>query len=166
MTRRKQIILIVCCVLLCLIILREIGIIDVHLYQSTLSATHSASVQKSRPGNDENFSYHVTIEYKNTPIYNHTYVYSDLPLIKIKGILQKPTYSGNYLLPLSKNFKMSYVCTFATTESPTGQNVEGKIEGEIVTKILGLCSQRKAKQLSLEEAQKHIQSYLKKQLNP
>jgi hypothetical protein len=93
---------------------------------------------------------------------NSTHSYNNLPPIEIEAVLDEPIYSGNYVLPLVKNFKMTYLCKFTTTKSSSGHEVEGKIKGEVEGKIRGYCSRRKAKELVFAEAEKQITSYFQK----
>lgn len=55
---------------------------------------------------------------------------------------------------------MTYRCTFTTTESPDGHEIEGTIKGKVEAAIHGYCSRIKAKELAFEQAEKQIASYL------
>jgi len=165
MKRKKLALLVICCLLLSFVVLREIGVVDVNLYKSILSASQSASMDQSGPSQEKHFSYHLTIKYKNKILHNDTHLYNNLPPIEIEATLEEPVYSGNCVLPLVKTFKMTYQCEFITTKSSSGRTVEGTVEGEVTAKVHGLCSRRKAKELTFEEAKKQIVSYFQKQLN-
>ena len=162
MKRNKQILLIIVGIFLCLFVLREIGIFDLHLYKSRMSSSHSSTLSQVKPGKEEHFSYHVTLKYSGETLDNYIHSYNNLPPTEIEAVLDEPLYSGNYVLPLVKNFKMTYLCKITTMKSLNGYKAEGKIEGEVEGRIHGLCSQRKAKELAVAEAKKQIASYFQK----
>jgi len=165
MKRKKLALLVIGCVVLCLAVLREIGVVDVNLYRSALSTSQSSSKSQVRSGQEESFSFHLTLKHKNETLLNHSHSYNGLPPIEIEATLADPVYSGNCVLPLAKNFKLAYQCEFTTTKSPSGHEVNGKIEGQVTATIHGLCSRKKAKELAFDEAKKQIASYFQKQLN-
>lgn len=161
----RRVLLIICCVLLCLVILREIGIVDVHLYKSVLLASQSATKTHLHTGQEKQVSYHLTVKHRRETFHTHTHSYNNLPPIEIEAVLEEPVYSGNFSLPLIKNFKMPYLCAYETTNSPSGSQISGRIEGEVNVSIRGFCSRRKAKEVALQEAKKQITSYFQKQFN-
>ena len=165
MMRKKTALIVAGCLLLCLVVLREIGVIDANLYRSTLSATQTAVIGQTSRGEEKHFSYHLTIKQKNKTLDSHSHSYNNLPPIEIEATLEEPVYSGNCTLPFMKNFRMKYVCEFTTATSPTERTVHGKIDGEVTAKIQGLCSRRKARALAFEEAKKQVASYLQQQLD-
>lgn len=162
--RKKKVFLITGVIVLCLIVLREIGIVDVNLYKSAIRSNYTASKSQHNLGSEKRFSYVVKIKYEQETISSFTHNHDNLPQIEIEVILEKPIYSGNFAMPLIKNFRMTYRCAFSTTESPSGLMVNGSINGDITAKIQGICSRSKAKALAFEDAKKQIQSYLQKQL--
>jgi hypothetical protein len=166
MKRKKLALLVLGCVFLCLVILREIGLVDVNLYKSMLSTSQSSNMTQVNRGQEEHFRYHLTIKHNSETLHNHTHSYDNLPRIDIEVVLEEPSYSGNWVLPLVKTFKMTYQCEFTTKDTQNVHAVNGNIEGEVTAKIHGLCSRRKAKDLAFEEAKKQIASYFQKQFNP
>ncbi len=156
------ILLIVCCLLWFLIILRGLGIVDINFYQSMLSSQYSASKSQVNPGKEKNFSYHVTLKYKDKTLDSHFHLYDTNSPVEILAELDKVSYSGNYFLPLIKNFKMTYLCNIKTLESSNKNKVVGKIEGVVEGKIFGFCSRAKAKEIVFNEAKKNITSYTNK----
>ena len=165
MKRKKLTLLVIGCVLLCLVVLREIGVVDVNLYKSILSTSQSSTKSQTNPGENKHFSYHLIVKHKLETLFRHTYMYDNLPPIEIEATQEAPVYSGNYVLPFVKNFKMTYQCEFTTTKSPSGHTVEGQLKGEVTAKVHGFCSRMKAKELAFEEAKKQIASYFQTQLN-
>ena len=161
----KLSLLIVVGILVCVVILREVGCVDLCLYTSRISTSHSASKGESHSGNEKNFSYDLTIKYKDQTLQHFSHSYNSLPPIQIEAVMAEPTYSGNYYLPLVKNFTMKYQCQFETKKASDGRKVSGKIEGEVKATIRGLCSLVKAKELALKEANEQIASYFKNQLS-
>lgn len=165
MKKKKRTLLIICGIVIGLVVLREIGIVDVNLPISKLSSSHKSSMSRSYSGQEKRFSYHLTVRHKDEIVFSHTLQYGNLPEIEIEAILEEPIYTGNFLVPLYKDFKMTYLCNYNTLKSPSGHKVAGKIEGEVNAKIYGLCSRRKAKELAFEKAKEQIVSYLQEQLN-
>ncbi|MHC4552780.1 MAG: hypothetical protein ACYSUT_08440 [Planctomycetota bacterium] len=162
MKKKKLALLIIFCLLLSFFALRAVGIVDVNLYKSMLSCSHSITKSTVNPSQEKQFSYQVILKHGDKILENYSRSYNNHPPIKIEAILDDPIYSGNYSLPLVKNFKMTYLCTFTTTESSDGHEVEGKIKGKVEGEIQGFCSCKKAKELAFEEAKKEITSYLHK----
>jgi hypothetical protein len=162
MKKKKLILFIVFCTLLCLLIFREIGIVNINLYKSTLSNSSSSIKRQINHGQEKNFSHIVNLQHNGRQIDTSTHFFNNLEPIKIEAILEEVVYSGNYYLPLVKNFKMTYQCTYRTVESANGHKVEGKITGEMKGRIQGFCSRRKAKELAFFEAKKQIMSYFDK----
>ena len=162
MKRGKSVLLIVFCVLICLVVLREIGIVDVNLYKSRLSNNYSHTMSRVNPGREKHFSYNVTLKKGSEVIGNYQHSLENLPGVEIEAVLGEPIYSGNYALPFVKDFRMTYVCEFTTTKSAGGHEVEGQIKGEVEGKIHGFCSRKKAKGLAFAEAEKQIASFFQK----
>lgn len=165
MKSRKWGLLIAGALILCFVVLREIGVIDVNWYKSMLSASQKVSLSEQYSGHQKHFSYDLTIQYKSQTLKRHSHAYDNQPPIEIKAVIEEPVYSGSYVWPLVKNFTMTYRCTFDTTNSQGGRKVAGKIEGEIKATVHGLCSQRKAKELAFGEAKNQIVTYLQTQLD-
>ena len=165
MTRKKIALIVIGCVVLCLVVLRESGVVDANLYKSTLSTTQTAVIAQTNRGEEKHFSYHLALRHKNATLDEHLHSYNNLPPIEIEATLEEPFYSGNCSLPFTKNFRMTYLCKFTTVKSPTDRTVHGKIDGEVTAKIHGLCSRRKARELAFEEAKKQVVSYLQQQLD-
>ena len=165
MKKHMRILLVIGCAILCLEGLREFGVLDVNLYKSALSASQSATIAQSYTGEESHFSYHLTVNYRNAPLYADMHSYNnDVSPIEIAATFDEPVYSGNSLLPLAKDFKMTYQCKFTSAKSPGGRNVHGQIGGEVKAQIYGLCSRRKARELAFSEARQEIISYFQKQL--
>ena len=162
MKRGKRILLIVLCVLLCLFVLREIGIVDVNLYKSRLSNKYSHTKNHVNLGQEKHFSYHVTLKQGSEIIGNYQHSYDNLPQVEIEAVLDEPIYSGNYALPFVKNFKMTYLCNFTTMKSAGGHEIKGQIKGEVEGEIRGFCSRRKAKELAFEKAKKQMTDFCQK----
>jgi hypothetical protein len=165
MMRKRRALIVIGCLLLCFVVLREIGVVDTNLYKSTLSASQTAVIAQTSRGEEKHFSYHLAIKHENEMVDNHSHSYNNLPPIEIEATLEEPVYSGNCTLPFMKNFRMTYLCTFTTVKSPTERLVHGKINGEVTARIHGLCSRRKARELAFEEAKRQVVSYLQQQLN-
>ena len=155
--KKKRVLIIVGCLLACLLVLREFGIVDANLYTSKISASQSSSIRATHHGEEKSFSYQLTVKYQGETLTNLQHNYNDLPSIDIEATLAEPVYSGNYLLPIVKHFKMTYQCEFATTNATSTHTVQGKIEGKVVANIDGFCSRLKAKELALEEAFRGIE---------
>lgn len=169
MNRKETALLIIGCVLLCLIVLRESGVINASLYKSALTVSQTATTGQSHSGEKNHLSYHLVLRYKNETLDDLTYKNetlddlthsSDHPPIEIEATLGEPVYSGNSALPLVKNFKMTYECPFKTVKSPGGNAVTGKIKGEVTVTIHGFCSRREARKMAFEEAKKEVNHYL------
>jgi hypothetical protein len=165
MTKKRIALIVAGCLFLCLVVLREIGVIDVNLYRSALAATQTATMGQTTRGEEKHFSYHLAVKSQNETLGSYFHSYNNLPPIEVEATLEEPVYSGNYFLPFAKTFRMTYSCTFSTTTSPSEHAVNGKIQGEVTAKIRGLCSCRKARELAFEEAKKQVLSYLQNQLN-
>jgi hypothetical protein len=165
MKRKKILLFVVACILLCLVVLREAGLVDINLYKSMLSISQSSNKTRTNSGQEKHFSYHLTIKHNNETLYSDTYSHNNLPAIDIEATLFETNYSGNSVLPFFKNYKMTYQCEFKTTNSPIGHTVDGMIDGVVTAKVHGLCSHRKAKELTFEGAKKQLISYFQKQLN-
>jgi hypothetical protein len=165
MKRKKIVILVIGCVLLGLVGLRETGVVDANLYKSKLSTLQSATEGETYLGEEKHFSYHLIIKRKNQTLHSQIYSYNNQLPIEIEATLEEPVYSGNCGLPLSKDFKMAYQCEFTTMEPLSEHTIKGKIQGEVTAVIYGLCSRRKAKELAFEEAKKQIISYFQNQPN-
>lgn len=165
MTKKKTALLVLGCVFLVLVVLPELGVLDINVYQSKRTAAQSVSLSQIHPGGEKHFSYHLTIKYKGETVHSQTHTYNNLPPIEIEGTLEEPVYSGNDVWPLVKNFEMVYRGAFTTAKPPQGHTVEGTIKGKVTTEIYGFCSRRKARELAFEEAKKQMASYFKKQLN-
>jgi hypothetical protein len=166
MKRKKAALLIIGCLIICLIVLRESGAIDASSYKSALSISQTSTVSRTGPGEGNHFSYHVVVMHNGQTLYGRTHFSQDnLPPIEIEATLGEPVYSGNCALPLMKNFKMAYQCEFKTVKSPGGTAVAGKIEGEVTAAIYGPCSRRKARALAFEDAKEQVISCFQK-LNP
>jgi hypothetical protein len=82
----------------------------------------------------------------------------------IQAEMSTPEYRGNTWMPFYKQFTMKYACPFKTLSGPPKCKVEGKIDGSVKLRILGICSRNKACQLALEQATQSITEYLKKSL--
>ncbi len=160
MKRKKRVVLVLGGIILLLAALREIGVVDVHLHKSMLSASQFSTMGQSNSANEENFSYHMDLKYQEKTIHTFAHSAGKLPPIEIEAILEEPVYSGNSALPLFKNFKMTYECNYSTIKTSSGHTVQGEIEGEVVAKIYGFCSRRKAKELAFEKAKEQIADYL------
>lgn len=148
-----------------IVALRELGVVDADLYASRLSASQSATLGGTHHGDNERFSYGLTIKYKDQTIHSQTQSYNDLALVEIEATLEEPVYSGICALPLNKDFKLAYQCRFTTVRSPSERAINGRIEGEVAVVIQGICSRRKAKELAFEEARTQIIAYFQNQLN-
>ncbi|GAB6091651.1 hypothetical protein [Spirochaeta dissipatitropha] len=160
MNKKKLSLIAIGCVLLCLVVLREIGVVDLNLYISTLSTSQVATRYNTYPEQEQQFSYQLIVTQNNETLFDYTHIYNNQPPIQINGVLDEPIYSGNFVLPLVKNFRMTYQCEFNTTNSPDGHTVSGKIEGEVTAEIFGFCSRRKAKELAFEKVMKQMISVL------
>lgn len=157
--KKKRILLIIGGVLVCLLILRETGVLDINLYHSAMTSSQSATKSQTNPGEEKRFSYHVVVNHKTQGVSGQMFHYDNLPPIEIEATLEDPVYSGNFVLPFVKNFEMTYQCEFTTTKSPSGHEVEGQIKGQVSAKIYGFCTRAKAKELAFEQATKQITSY-------
>ena len=167
MTRKKKkILLIIGCAFLCLVVLREFGILDVNLHKSLFSTSQFVIKRYENAGEKtKHFSYSVTVKHQNEIVFTHTQIHDNLPPIEVEVIINKPVYQGNFFMPLIKDFKMSYLGEYKTTDSPNGYGLNGEIKGDVTAKILGLCSRKKAKDLAFNEAKKQIESYFQSQFN-
>ncbi len=165
---KKRVLIVLSGLLILLFILREVGILNVNLYTSAISASQKASMSHSHASSEEEgaFSYHLTVKHGKDTLFEHTLTHDGMPPIEIKVVLDEPEYSGNYVAPLFKNFTMPYHCTFSTPDSKGNHEIDGKIDGEVNARIRGLCSRAKAKQLAFDYAKDQITEYLTKQLNP
>ena len=162
MKKGKWILLIIVGLLLCLMILREAGIIHVNVYKSMFSSSHSSSKSRVNIGQQEGFSYHVTLKCADQIIGDYMHTYNNLPPIEIEAVLDEPVYSGSYAVPLVKHIKMTYQCSYKTTRSSDGREVDGQIKGQVEGRIDGFCSRNYAKQLAFNQAKKQIATYLQK----
>jgi len=149
----------------CVLVLREAGILDVHLYKSALSASQFASKSDINPGPEKHFSYTLTIKRGSQVLERSVHTWDNLPQMEIEAVIEEPVYSGSYSLPFVKSFTMTYRCTFDTTSSPTARKISGEIKGEVKATFHGLCTTGKAKELAFGEAKKQVASYLRQQLD-
>ena len=154
----KRVRLIVGCVVLCLILLREVGILDVSKYQSTLSTTFDSSAITIYQGKAHEIGFTMTLSCDGETIFARNYIRGDTQPIVVKAILTAPIYTGNTFLPFVKNFTALYTCEYSTVDSPTGHELSGTISGDIDASIIGLCTRRKAKALAFEAILKNIES--------
>lgn len=162
--KRKKLFLaliVICGLLLGLGVLREVGVVDAAWYKSKMSTSQFTSKAQSGP---KELSYRLTIKHRDETLQNLSHSSNGRPPIDIEATLDEPVYSGNAGMPLVKNFKMKYQCTFKTPNPVDQQDVSGKIEGEVTAAIHGLCSRRKARELAFAEAKKQIMEYFQKQL--
>lgn len=165
MKKKKKILRAIGCAFLALVLLREVGVLDLNFYQSKLSASQSSTLSQMRPGGRKQFSYHLTMKYGNKTIGRQTHTYNNLPPIEMEATLEEPVYSGNDVLPLAKHFDMTYRFKLTTAKPPQEHTVAGEINGKVTATIYGFCSRRKARELAFKEAKEQITSYLQSQLN-
>ncbi len=161
---RKRVLGIVGAVLLCLIILREVGIADLNLYRSTLSTQFSASKSmQNTGGKDAKQSWNITIRDGDGSIYDHTFLYTDSAPIIVIGEVHNTEFSGTYYVPLVKGFEMTCQVEYAGADAMDRTTVDGEMNIEIKADIRGLCSRSKAKALAIEHANECITQYFDQQ---
>jgi hypothetical protein len=160
--KKKPAVLAIAGVFVGLVVLRETGAVDVNLYKSELSNSQAATKSETNPGTDKHFNYFYNLKQKEKLLSVGLHSSADPHPLQIAATLEDPVYSGNWLMPFAKNFKMTYRCQYITVDSPNGHTVQGKIEGEVQAEIYGFCSQRKARALAFESAKKQIVDYLQK----
>jgi len=164
MQRKKITIIVIACAALCILALRELGILDVNAYKSILDTSYSASLSRSNVQETTSLSYTVDIRHQQETLVSLTKTQNGSALLAIEAILEEPEYSGGYGYPLVKVFTMAYQCVITSSPTAEGQAVTGTINGEIEARITGFCTGRKAKALALEKAIQQIEDYLWQQL--
>jgi hypothetical protein len=157
---KKKIIIVVAFILGITIILNQIGWLDINLYKSELGSNQSLYTSKKNIGTKESFSFNLTFKNQDKIQAQHTYEDGKSPPISIECRLEEMVYSGNYRLPFYKVFKVEYKCNIITVEPDSGKSVEGKVEGDINAKIIGLCNSKKVKDIVLKEITKSIMNIL------
>ena len=108
MTKKRIALIGVGCLFLCLVVLREIGVIDVNLYRSALAVSQTATMGQTTRGAENHFSYHLAVKSQNETLGSYFHSYNNLPPIEVEATLEEPVYSGNYLLPFAKTFRMTF----------------------------------------------------------
>ena len=102
---KKKKLLIICCVFVLFVILRDFDIIDLNAYSFQMSSMQSSGKTQTNVAQGKGFSYHLVVKYKSETIFNHTHTHDGMPQsIEIEANLQEPVYSGYYALPLFKDF--------------------------------------------------------------
>lgn len=156
---RKKIIITFSLILCVVVILRQVGLLDINLYKSQIGTNQSIITSKGTDSK-EKYSFHMVFKNQDKILGEHIYDDGKSLPINIESNLLEVNYSGNYRLPFFKSFKVKYKCDIRTLNSTSDVNVSGKIEGEINAKFIGLCSVRKVKAVILEEITKSVMNGL------
>ena|GEM_PF-1852467 len=164
MKRKKITIIAIACAALCILALRELGVVDVNAYKSILDSSYSANLSRSNVQETTSVNYTVEIRHQQETLVSLTKTQHGSTTLAIEAILEEPEYSGEYGYPLVKVFTMDYQCVITSSPTADGQAITGTINGEIEARITGFCTGRKAKALALEEAVQQIEGYLRQQL--
>ena len=152
MKKKHKIIFVAVLVLIAVLVLREIGIIDVHLYESQSKVHHIGTM--ATQGNTSG-SFDVVINWKKS---NHGSYNASENIIMVN--LNKFHVSGNTWLPFYKNARASYDFDYGTRSG----NIEGDIQGEVTMRVSGICSHRKLVELMKKEIEKNINQYFEERL--
>lgn len=152
MKKKHKIIFVAVLVLIAVLVLREIGIIDVHLYESQSKAHHIGTM--TTQGNTSG-SFDVVINWKKS---NHGSYSASENIIMVN--LNKFHVSGNTWWPFHKNATASYDFDYGTRSG----NIKGDIEGEVTMRVSGICSHSKLVELMKKEIEKNINQYFEERL--
>ena len=161
---KKKIIIVVAFVIGITIILRQIGWLDINLYKSEFGNNQSLYTSKKNIDTKESFSFNLAFKNQDKILAQLIYDDSKSSPISIECKLEEMVYSGNYRLPFYKVFKVKYKCDITTVKSDLDKNVEGKVEGDINAKIIGLCSTKKVKDVIIKEITKSVMDVLPRHL--
>lgn len=152
MKKKHKILFVAALVLVAVLALREIGVIDVHLYKSQSKSNHTETMatQGSTSG-----SYDVMINWKkkNNEPYNANENIIVVNLIKFDV-------SGNSWLPFYKNATVSYGFGYSTKSG----NIKGDIHGEVTMRASGICSHKRFVELFKKDIEKSINKYFEERL--
>lgn len=160
--KKRRMFLLVLILFLLLNILRLVGIVNLNLYSSRVNSNQTASIANSKKlGN-----YRVDFEYNNKVIYTHIIMNDNKELVPVIVKIDEYKFDGNYFMPCFKKFTTTYKCTFRTSNMSTdnaftGENqINGKVEGTVISEIKGFCSSKKAKDLAREKAFNSMKDYV------
>lgn len=160
----KRILLIAVALLLCVIVLREAGFVDLNFYKSTMSTQFNASKgMQHSGGKGAKQSWDITIRDGDDEVFAHTFLHESDTLIIVSGELGTPEFTGNYYYPLLKRFEMACRLEFTGADETDRATVEGAMDIEISAEIRGFCTRSKARSLAIEEANKTVAKYFNEQ---
>ena len=160
--KKRRILLLVPIFILLMIVLRLAGIIDFNLYSSSINSNQTASIANSKKSG----KYIVEFEYNNKNIYTHNIMNDNEELIPVIVKIEEYNFTGNYFMPFYKKFTTTYKCTFKTSNMSTDNvftkenQISGKVEGNVVSEIKGICSIKKAKDIAIEKAFNSVKDYV------
>jgi len=152
MKKKHKIIFVVVLVLIAVLVLRETGIIDFHLYKSQSKAHHTGTM--ATQGNTSG-SFDVAINWKKS---NHESYNTSENIIMVN--LNKFHVSGNTWWPFHKNGTASYDFDYSTRSG----NIKGDIQGKVTMRVSGICSHSKLVELMKKEIEKNINQYFEERL--
>lgn len=164
-------------VIILIMVLREVGVIELYYYKSTQKFDQNSTQIKN---GDTGKNYEITIILKDGEKVLNRFRQSQSHVIasneenclegakksqnqkvniEVEANIIKLNYTGNYYLPFYKKFRLEYICDLITV-SENDFDMSGNIKGYADISVKGVCSTRRARGIAYDHAIEQINKYL------
>jgi len=150
--------------LLLLVVLRELGVLNLNLYKSEVVTDRTGVSDLSIPaGAGSSLSYDLIIFYDGEYVSSSSRRVGAAPTLEIE-VDVLPKVSGNYWAPLYKSFSVEFSTAFESATLDSQYVFRGGVTGTTRVTVIGLCTRHKAFELVRGEIVEVMQAYFENQL--
>ncbi len=168
LSNKKKMTIGILVVFITLLIIREVGIIDVNLYKTEVNknftatlvrSCYSESVGKEETTIGKDISYYYDLYNNDEKLIETNYIGNKYS-IKLNAFIVTGKFEGNYYLPLYKKFKVSYTVKIENAQQSDKSKINGDMSGTVEVLIKGVCSKIKAKEIANDSIILEVRKYL------